>query len=57
MMGTMLVGVAEAARRMRKKVRWLYRHLDEYETAEEQITVTRIVFNDITGNPVKKIKL
>ncbi len=53
-MRSMHVGIAESARKMRKKVRWLYRHLGEYETVEEPVMVKRVVFDDITGKPVKK---
>lgn len=53
-MGTMLLGVTEAAARMRKKVRWLYRHLDEYETVYEDVPTVRIVFDDKTKKAVKK---
>lgn len=51
----MLLGVAQAARKMRKKVRWLYRHLDEYQTVKETIEVVRVVFDDTTGKPVKRL--
>lgn len=54
MMIAMHLGIAESARKMRKKTRWLYRHLDEFETVEEPIYVKRIVFDDTTGKPVKK---
>lgn len=50
----MLYGVAEAAKKMRKNVRWLYRHLHEFETEKETIEVTRVVFDDTTGKAVKR---
>ncbi len=51
---SVLLGIAAAARQMRKNARWLYRHLNEYETTVEEIEVKRVVFNDITGKAVKK---
>ena len=54
-MGTMLYGIADAARKMRKNVRTLYRHLHEYETTYEDVPTLRIVFDDTTGKPVKKM--
>ena len=54
MMRAMQLGIAASARKMKKKVRWLYRHIDEFETVEEPIQVKRIVFDDTTGKPVKK---
>jgi hypothetical protein len=52
---TVLLGIAAAARKMKKKTRWLYRHLDEFKTEIEQIDVKRVYFDDITGKPVKVI--
>lgn len=46
-------GIAEAARKMRKNVRTLYRHLDEYKTIKEEIEVVRIVWNEKLDRPVK----
>ena len=54
MMGAMLLGIAASARKMRKKIRWLYRHISEYETETELVPVIRIVWDDTTGKPVKK---
>ena len=54
-MRSMLLGIAEAARKMRKNKRWVYRHLNEFKTAKETIEVMRIVFDDTTGKAVKKI--
>jgi len=49
---TKLIGVAEAAAKLRKGTRWLYRHLDEYETTYENVPTLRIVC-DSKGHPVK----
>ena len=49
-----LIGVAEAARRMRKKVRWLYRHLNDYETKAVRLPVVRIRWDDRKNTAVKR---
>ena len=48
-----LIGVKEAAVRMRKNVRWLYRHLGNYETKMEDIPTIRIVWDDKNNKAVK----
>ena len=56
---TMLLGVAESARKMRKELkmdmntRKLYRHIFEYKTCFVDVPQIRILWDDITGKPVK----
>ncbi len=50
---TNLIGVTEAAERLRKSVRWLYRHIEEYKTEYEDIPTLRVVCDE-RGHPVKK---
>lgn len=49
-----LISVAEAAKRLNKGLRWMYRHLDDFETSYPNIEKILVHWNETDGEPVKK---